>query len=153
VVSLHEQKLEACSAEQGAGGAEEAACFRVARPVEEVAQGEECVAALLDGALDQAAQMPSVTVQVAEDEQPAHSSRAYPAHPCLPRRSSKARNGVHASNRHLLEDDVFVLLGAGVTDVADPVLRWCAALAVATSHKFGGTGCSRTVDLGGEFRI
>jgi hypothetical protein len=37
------------------------------------------VAALLDGALDQAAQMASVAVQVAEDEQTTHSSRAYRA--------------------------------------------------------------------------
>ena len=34
---------------------------------------------LRDGALDQATQMASVAVQVAEDEQPAHTSRAYRA--------------------------------------------------------------------------
>jgi hypothetical protein len=45
----------------------------------EVAEGDERVAALLDGALDQAAQVASVAVQVAEDEQTAHSSRAYRA--------------------------------------------------------------------------
>ena len=79
VVSLHEQKLEARPAEQGTCGTEKAAPFRLARQVVEVAQGHERVAALLDGALDQAAQVPSVAVQVAEDEQTAHSSRAYRA--------------------------------------------------------------------------
>jgi hypothetical protein len=77
VVSLHEQKLEARPPEQGTGRTEEAAPFRLARQVVEVAQGHERVAALLDGALDQAAQMASVAVHVAEDEQAAHSSRAY----------------------------------------------------------------------------
>jgi hypothetical protein len=76
VVSLDEEKLEACAAEQGTGGAEEAVPFRVARQVAEVAEGDERVAALVDGALDQAAQVASVAVQVAEDEQSAHSSRA-----------------------------------------------------------------------------
>ena len=74
MVSVHEQKLEARAAEQGSGGAEEAASFWVARQVAEVAEGDERVAALLDGALDQAAQVASVAVQVAEDEQPAHSN-------------------------------------------------------------------------------
>ncbi len=50
-----------------------------ARQVAEVAKGDERVAALLDGALDQAAQVASVAVHVAEDEQTAHSSRAYRA--------------------------------------------------------------------------
>ena len=77
MVSVHEQKLEARTAEQGTGGAEEAAPFRVARQVAEVAERDERVAALLDGALDQAAQVASVAMQVTEDEQPAHSSRAY----------------------------------------------------------------------------
>jgi hypothetical protein len=76
VVSFHEQKLEVCPAEQGTGGAEEAAPFRVARQVAEVAEAEERLAALLDGTLDQAAQVASVGMQVAEDEQTAHSSRA-----------------------------------------------------------------------------
>jgi hypothetical protein len=48
----HEQKLEACPTEHGTSGAEEAAPFRVARQVAEVAEGEERVAALLDAALD-----------------------------------------------------------------------------------------------------
>jgi hypothetical protein len=52
VVSVHEQKLEACPAEQGTGGTEEAAPFRLARQVAEVAEGEERVTALLDGALE-----------------------------------------------------------------------------------------------------
>jgi hypothetical protein len=77
VVSVDEQKLEAGSAKQGPSGAEEAASFRVARQVAEVAEGEERVAPLLDGSLEQVAQVASVAVQVAEDEQSAHSSRAY----------------------------------------------------------------------------
>jgi hypothetical protein len=77
VVSVDEQKLESCPPEQGTGGAEEAAPFRLARQVAEVAEGDERVAAFLDGALDQAAQVASVAVQVAEDERAAHSSRAY----------------------------------------------------------------------------
>ena len=72
VVSVHEQKLEAGAAEQGTGGAEEAASFRVAWQVAEVAERDERVAALLDGALDQVAQVASVAVQVAENEQTAH---------------------------------------------------------------------------------
>ena len=52
VVSVHEQKLEAGTAEQGTGRAEKAAPFRVARQVAEVAERDERVAALLDGALD-----------------------------------------------------------------------------------------------------
>jgi hypothetical protein len=52
VVSFREQKLEACPAEQGTSGAEEAPPFRVARQVAEVAEAEERLAALLDGALD-----------------------------------------------------------------------------------------------------
>jgi hypothetical protein len=79
VVSIDEQELEARPAEQGARGAEEAAPFRVARQEDEVAERDERVAALLDGALDQAAQVASVAVQVAEDKQTAHSSRAYRA--------------------------------------------------------------------------
>jgi hypothetical protein len=59
VVSVHEQKLEACPAEQGTGGAEEAATFRAARQVAEVAERDERIATLLDGALDQAAQVAS----------------------------------------------------------------------------------------------
>ncbi len=74
VVSVHEQKLEACPAEQSTGGAQEAAPFRVTRQIAEVAEGNERVAALLDGAFDQAAQVASVAVKVAEDEQTAHSS-------------------------------------------------------------------------------
>jgi hypothetical protein len=76
VVSVHEQKLEAGPAEQSTCGAEEAAPFRVARQVAEVAEGDERVAALLDGALDQASQVASVAVKVAEDEQTAHSAEA-----------------------------------------------------------------------------
>ena len=79
VVSVDEQKLEACPPEQGTGGAEEAAPFRLARQVAEVAEGDERVAPLLDGALDQTAQVAAVAVQVTEDEQSAHSSRAYRA--------------------------------------------------------------------------
>jgi len=45
------------------------------REVTEVAEGDERVAVLDDGALDQRAQMASVAVQVAKNEQPAHSSR------------------------------------------------------------------------------
>jgi hypothetical protein len=82
VVSVHEQKLEARPAEQGASGAEETAPVRVARQVAEVAEGDKRVAALLDGALDQAAQVASVAVQVAKGEQTAHSSRAYRARSC-----------------------------------------------------------------------
>src|SRR5262249_29341442 len=82
VVSVHEQKLEAGTAQQGTGGAEEAAPFRGARQVAEVAQGDERVAALLDGALDQAAQPASIAVQVAKGEQTTHSSRAYRARSC-----------------------------------------------------------------------
>jgi hypothetical protein len=82
VVSVHKEKLEACAAEQCTGGAEEAAPFPVARQVAEVAEGDERVAALLDGALDQAAQVASVAVQVAEDQQTAHSSRGYRARFC-----------------------------------------------------------------------
>jgi hypothetical protein len=52
VVSDHEQKLEAHAAEQGSGGAEEAASFWVARQAVEVAEGDERVAAILDGVLD-----------------------------------------------------------------------------------------------------
>ena len=74
VVSVHEQKLEARAAEEGAGGAEEAAPLRVARQVAEIAERDKRRAALLNGALDQAAQVPSVAMQVTKDEQPAHSS-------------------------------------------------------------------------------
>jgi hypothetical protein len=90
VVSVHEQKLEPGPAEQGASGAEEAAPFRLARQVAEVAERHERIAALLDGALDQAAQVRSVAVQVAENEQPAHvpslPPRACPAHGRTPGR-------------------------------------------------------------------
>jgi hypothetical protein len=79
VVPLHEQKLEAGPAEQGARGAEEAAPLRVVRQVAEVAERDERVALLLDRALDEVAQEASVAVQVTKGEQPAHSSRAYPA--------------------------------------------------------------------------
>lgn len=79
VVSFHEQKLEAGTAEQRAGGAEEAAAFRLAGQVAEVAERDERVTALLDGALDQFAQVAAVGMQITEDEQPAHSSRAYRA--------------------------------------------------------------------------
>ena len=82
VVSVHEEKLEVGAAEQGTGGTEEAAPFRVARQVAEVAEGEERVAALLDCALDQVAQVASVAVQVTEDEQAAHSNRGYRARFC-----------------------------------------------------------------------
>jgi hypothetical protein len=83
VVSVHEQKLEAGPAEQSTGGAEEAAPVRVTRRVTEVAEGDERVAALLNGTLDQAAQVASVAVKIAEDEQAAHSAEATeraPAH-------------------------------------------------------------------------
>jgi hypothetical protein len=76
VVSVHEQKLEARSPEQGAGGTQKAASFRLPRQVGEVTERHERVAALVNGALDQPAQMPSVAVQVAEDEQTTHPSRA-----------------------------------------------------------------------------
>ena len=79
VVSVHEQKLEPRSVEQGTGGTEKATTFRFAREVVQVAQGHERVAALVDGTLDQAAQMTSVAVQVAEHEQTTHLSRAYRA--------------------------------------------------------------------------
>ena len=52
VVSFHEQKLEAGPAEQGTGRAEEAAPFRVAGQVAEVAERDERVAVLLNSALD-----------------------------------------------------------------------------------------------------
>ena len=101
VVSVDEQKLEACPPEQGTGGAEEAAPFRVARQVAEVAEGDERVAALLDGALDQVTQVASVAVQVAEDEQPAHSSRAYRARSCSRGAliDAFARTGANSTNR------------------------------------------------------
>jgi mannose-6-phosphate isomerase-like protein (cupin superfamily) len=55
--------------------------------------GDERVAAPLNRALDQAAQVASVAVQVAKDEQTAHSSRAYRAAPARgsppPNRSSR----------------------------------------------------------------
>ena len=38
VVPLHEQKLEAGTAKQSSGGAEETTPFRIARPVAEVAE-------------------------------------------------------------------------------------------------------------------
>ncbi len=72
VVSFYEQKLEACPAEQSTDGAEEAAPFLVARQVAEVAEAKQRVAALLDRALDQATQVVTVGVKVAEDEQTAH---------------------------------------------------------------------------------
>jgi hypothetical protein len=77
VVSVHEQQLEVGPAKHGTGRAEEPASFRVAGQVAEIAQGDERVAALLDSALDQTAQVVSITVQVAKGEQAAHSSRAY----------------------------------------------------------------------------
>ena len=83
VVSVHEQKLETRPPEQFGGRPKEAAPFRVARQVAEVSEGDEGVAAFIDGSLDQATQLTSVAVQVSEDEQPAHSSRGYrlrPAH-------------------------------------------------------------------------
>jgi hypothetical protein len=46
------------------------------RQVAEVAEGNERVATLLDGALDQDAKMTSVAVKVAEDEQTAHAADA-----------------------------------------------------------------------------
>jgi hypothetical protein len=76
VVSVDEEKLEAGPAEQVADGAEEAATLRLARHVAEVAEGDERFAAFLDGALDQAAQVAAVAVQVAEDKQTTHSKRA-----------------------------------------------------------------------------
>lgn len=79
MVSVHKEKLEARAAEQDTGGPEKAAPFRLARPVEKVTEGDERVAALLDGAFDQFAQMAAVAVQVTKNEQPAHSSRAYRA--------------------------------------------------------------------------
>jgi hypothetical protein len=63
VVSVHEQKLEPRTTEQSGSGATEAAPFRVARQVAEVAGGEERVAALLNGALEQVAQVASVAMQ------------------------------------------------------------------------------------------
>jgi hypothetical protein len=77
MVSVDEQNLETGSAKQGASGAKKAASFRVVRQVAEVTEGDERVAALLDCSVDQVAQVASVAVQVAEDEQSAHSSRAY----------------------------------------------------------------------------
>jgi hypothetical protein len=77
MISFYEQKLEPRAAEQVAGAAEEAAPFRVARQVEEVAERDEGVAVFLDGALDQAAQVAALAVQVAEHKQTAHSRRAY----------------------------------------------------------------------------
>ena len=74
VVSFYEQQLEACPAEQCTGGAEEAAPFRVARQVAEVAEAKQRVAALLDRALNQASQVVTVGMKVAENEQTAHSS-------------------------------------------------------------------------------
>jgi len=68
VISVHEEQLEVGPAKKGGGGTEEAAPLRVARQVAEVAQGDERIATLLDGALDQAAQVVSVAVQVAEGE-------------------------------------------------------------------------------------
>ena len=79
VIPVNEQKLQACPPEQSTGGAEESTPFRLARQIAEIAEGDERVTALLNSALDQAAQMPSVAMQVTEDEQPAHSSRAYRA--------------------------------------------------------------------------
>jgi hypothetical protein len=75
VVSVHEQKLEPRTTEQSAGGAKEAAPFRVARQIAEIAEGDERVAALSNGALDQVAQMASVAMHVTENEQTAHSPR------------------------------------------------------------------------------
>src|SRR3954447_6370336 len=72
VVSVHEQKLETGAAKKRAGGAQEAASFRFAWEVAEVAERDERVATLLDGALDQRAQVASVAVQVAEYEQSGH---------------------------------------------------------------------------------
>jgi hypothetical protein len=89
VVSFDEQELQAREAEEGAGRAEEAASFRRARQVAEIAERDERIATLLDGALDQAAQVASVAVQVADDEQTAHSSRGYRA----PAHGRKARAG------------------------------------------------------------
>jgi hypothetical protein len=91
VVSVHEEKLEACPAELGTGGAEEAAPFRIARQVAEVAEGDERVAALLDGALDQVAQVASVAVQVTEYEQAAHSNRGYRARFCSQAKTRRRR--------------------------------------------------------------
>jgi hypothetical protein len=68
VVAVHEEQLEAGSAQQRGRGAEEAAPFRVARQVAKVAQREERVTAPMHGALDQAAQVASLTVKVSEDE-------------------------------------------------------------------------------------
>ncbi len=78
VVSLHEQKLEIGATEQRPGEPEEAAAYGVARQVAEIAEGDERVTALIDGALDQVAQVPSVAMHIAEDEQPAHSTRLPP---------------------------------------------------------------------------
>jgi hypothetical protein len=68
VVPVHEQKLEGRPAELGTGETKEAAPFRLPRQVGEVTERHERVTALVNGALDQAAQMPSVAMQVAEDE-------------------------------------------------------------------------------------
>jgi hypothetical protein len=106
VVSVDEQKLEAGPAEQGAGGAEEAASFRVARQVAEVSEGDERVAALLDGSLDQVAQVASVAVQVAEDEQPAPSSRGYP---CALSQSPRARIALLTANPAEVEGNASAL--------------------------------------------
>jgi hypothetical protein len=88
VVSVDEQKLEPGPPEQGARGAEEAAPLRVVRQVAEVAERDERAAVLLDGALDQVAQVASVAVQVTKGEQPAHSSRAYRVCSCPRARGS-----------------------------------------------------------------
>ena len=76
VIPVDEQKLQACPPEQSISGTEEATSFRLARQVAEVAEGDERVAVLLNGSRDQIAQVASVAMQVTEDEQPAHSSRA-----------------------------------------------------------------------------
>ena len=76
MISVHEQQLEARPPKQVTGGAEKAAPFRLARQVAEVAEADDRVAALLDGALDQPAEMAAVAVHVAYDEQTAHSAEA-----------------------------------------------------------------------------
>ena len=93
MISVHKEKLEACPAKEAIGGAEEAPPFRLAGQVAEVAEGNERIAALLDGTLDQVTQVASVAVHVARDEQTAHSSRGYRA-----RSSSRAESATPGAN-------------------------------------------------------
>ena len=79
VVTVDEQQVEACATKRRTGRSEEPASFRVLRQIAEVSQRDDRVAVLLNGALDQPAQVPSVAVQIAKGEQTTHSCRAYRA--------------------------------------------------------------------------